>query len=153
MGLCEDKRMTDFEKRLDEAAEQAFASESMREGFRVGARWARGYAPIEIAPLMDLVKLWEKRNAENTAEIERLSQLYRNKSDQVIRFSNENARLREALAFYADAQHSWKESDDEVSSYSRIDSSDLSEETWAASWGDVKCMVGGKRARDALKGE
>ena len=62
-------------------------------------------------------------------------------------------RLREALAFYADAHESWNESDNEVPTYSIVDESDLSEETWVASWGDVKCMVGGKRARDALKGE
>ena len=137
--------MTDFEKQIEEAAQGEFESESLREGFRFGARYAQAYAEAELASLMGMIKLWEQRNAENTAEIERLSQLYRNKSDQVIRFSNENARLREALEFFLDCKM-WV--DEATVPKSGIDSApDQVVFNFACSYSRIK------RARDALKGE
>jgi hypothetical protein len=134
--------MTDFEKQIEEAAQGEFESESLREGFRFGARYAQAYAEAELASLMGMIKLWEQRNAENTAEIERLSQLYRNKSDQVIRFSNENARLREALAFYADPTNYRTDPDDQKEQTVLCDDNERVDAFWN--------YVGGKRARDAL---
>ena len=88
--VYQDKQMTDFEKKLDELAykyseqwqtektpdkrtpENIYDKKTCEMHFKHGARWARNDAEAEIQSLYGMIKLWEDRNAENTAEIERL---------------------------------------------------------------------------------
>lgn len=73
--------------------------------------------------------------------------------NQYIRqLEQENARLREALEFYADID-SWHHMTTESIKYYVVDISDIGEGEFDNGNGVDDCGVGGKRARQTLKGK
>lgn len=101
----------------------------------------------DIYKLKELTDALLVENADLRTKAYETKQLYKNKSDQVIRFAQENARYREALKFYAQnpKRENGTEFSNSVEEFGKLIGDDLFCVTW-------KPMLDlGQCAREALK--